>query len=132
MPPRIRLFFSTLMLTLTFMAAVPLYRELSRRPDIWWTPRTMLIPLAESKDRVEIYARGQPLATLLEAGQVRIAEGAGTKVLKPSEIGLRLNNWDRLRAQRLPVLLASAAACGTTLLMLLLISTGRIAYRGER
>jgi hypothetical protein len=120
-----------MMLTLFFVAAVPLYRELSRRRDIWWTPRTMLIPLAESTDRVEIYALGQPLTALLQAGQVRMAEGGSMTVLTAGEIGLRFNNWERVRAERLPVLLASAAGCGVAVLMLLLIMTGRLTWRGE-
>ena len=132
MPPRLRLFFSTMMLTLFFVAAVPLYTELSRRSDIWWTPRTMLIPLAESADRVEIYVLGQPLTALLRAGQIRIAEGGSMRVLTASEIGLRVNNWDRVRAERLPVLLVSAVGCGFAALMLLLITTGRLAWRGEQ
>ena len=41
MPPRIRLLFSTMMVSLFLVAAVPLYTELSRRSDIWWTPRAM-------------------------------------------------------------------------------------------
>ena len=46
MPPRIRLFFSILNLVLFLVAAVPLYGELSRRSDIWWTPYALLVPLA--------------------------------------------------------------------------------------
>ena len=132
MPPRIRFLFSTMMLALFFVAALPLYRELSRRPDIWWTPRTMLIPLGESTDRVKIYALGQPLTDLLQAGQVRLAEGGSMRVLTANEIGLRFNNWERVRAERVPVLLASAAGCGIAALMLLMILTGRLAWRGER
>ena len=132
MPPRIRFLFSTMMLALFFVAALPLYRELSRRRDIWWTPRTMLIPLAESTDRVEIYAVGQPLTALLQTGQVRLAEGTSVRVLTGSDLGLRFNNWDRVRAERLPGLLASAAGCGVAVLLLLLILTGRLAWRGER
>jgi hypothetical protein len=121
-----------MMLTLFLVAAVPLYTELARRSDIWWTPRTMLIPLTESTDRVEIYALGQPLTALLQAGQIRTAEGGGMRVLRASEIGLRFNNWDRVRAERVPALVASAAACGVAALMLLLITTGRLAWRGEQ
>ena len=132
MPPRIRLFFATLNLALFLVAAVPLYGELSRRSDIWWTPQAMLVPLAESKDRVEIYARGKPLAALLEAGNLRIAEGSGLSALATGDVGLRFNNWDRVRAERLPLLLACAAACGITACMLLLVLTGRLAYRGQR
>ena len=70
MPPRTRLLFAALTLVLFFVAAVPLYGELARRTDIWWTPHTMLVPLTESTDRVEIYSRGKPLAALLQAGQL--------------------------------------------------------------
>ena|SRR5437870_1172809 len=132
MPPRMRFLFSTMSVTLFLVAAVPLYREWSRRTDIWWTPHAMLVPLAESTDRVEIYARGQPLAALLQAGQVRIAEDGRTSGLMPSDIGLRFNNWDRVRAERLPALLVSAAGCAVAALMFFLVATGRLAYRGER
>src|SRR6266581_3767596 len=132
MPPRIRLLYSTLMVTLFLIAAVPLYTELSRRSDIWWTPHAMLVPLAESTDRVEIYARGKPLVALLQAGQLRIAEEGGSSTLATSEVGIRFNNWDRVRAERLPLLLVDAAGCGVTACMFLLVLTGRLAYRGER
>lgn len=132
MPPRTRLLFSSLCAVFFLSAAVPLYRELSRPTDIWWTPRTMLVPLAGSRDRVEIYARGRPLADLLEAGQLRIVEDAGSSLLATSDVGLRFDNWDRVRAERLPLLLMYAAGCGITALIFLLVVTGRLAYRGEK
>ena len=132
MPLRIRLVYSALTLVSFFIAAVPIYNELTQRSDIWWTPRTMLVPLAQSKDRVEIYARGLPLATLLEAGQLRVAEGDGSVALAASDIGLRFNHWDQVRAERIPLLLAYAAACGAIALMFLLTLTGRLAYRPEK
>ena len=132
MPPRLRLLFSIMSLTLFVVAAVPLYRGLAGRSDIWWTPQAMLVPLAESADRIQIFARGQPLAALLQAGQVQLAEGARTSVLASSDIGVRFNNWDRVRAERLPGLLVSAAGCAVTALLFVLVLTGRLAYRGER
>lgn len=72
MPTRVRLFFSIFSVALFLIATAPLYRELSRAKDIWWTPHTMLVPLPRSQDRVEIYLRGKPLATLIEAGQLRL------------------------------------------------------------
>ena len=132
MPPRMRLVFSLLGLVCFMIAAAPLYRELSQRNDIWWTPATMLVPLSEGKDRVEVYARGQPLAALLQAGKVQIAEDGGLSALTASDVGLRLNNWDRVRVERLPLLLGYAAMCGAIACLILLISTGRTAYRGEK
>src|SRR5437773_2291430 len=77
MPPRIRFLYASLAVVFFCIAAVPLYRELSSPADIWWTPRTMLVPLTGSQDRVEIYARGKLLLTLIEAGQLRIADDTG-------------------------------------------------------
>jgi hypothetical protein len=132
MPPRIRFFFAAMTTSLFFIAAIPLYRELSRRRDIWWTPRPMALSLTESADRVEIYARGRPLAALLERGQVRVVEDTRTSVLAPGDVRLRFNNWDRVRAAQFPGLLIPAAACGAAVLMLVLVVTGRLVYRGER
>src|SRR5881397_3371195 len=132
MPPRIRFLYSSLSVTVFLIAAVPLYTELAQRADIWWTPQAMLVPLAESTDRVEIYARGRPLVALLQAGLVGLAEDGRTTPLVPSDVGLRFNNWDRVRADNRFVLLASAAGCGVAALMFLLVVTGRLAYRGER
>ena len=131
MPPRIRLVFAPLSQVLFLVAAVLLYGELSRRSDIWWTPHAMLVPLAESTDRVEIYARGKPLAALLQAGRLRIAEEGGSSTLAASDVGLRFNNWDRVRVERLSLLLVYAAGGGVTACMFLLVLTGRLAYRGE-
>ena len=132
MPSRTRLVFAALSLVFFFVAAAPLYRELARRSDIWWTPRTMLVPLAETRDRVEIYPRGKPLAALLQAGQLRIAEEGGSSILAPSDVGLRFNNWDRVRVERIPLMLVYAAACGITACIFLLVLSGRLVYRGER
>ena len=131
MPGRLRLFFSVLTATLLLIPAVALYSELARRSDIWWTPPAMALSLTQSHDRVEIYARGRPLDSLVKAKQLLIREEAGPSVLNAGDIGLRFNNWDRVRAARIPVLLTYAAACGAGLVLLLLIATGRLAYRGD-
>jgi hypothetical protein len=132
MPTRVRLFFSILSLVFFFIAAAPLYRELSRPKDIWWTPHTMLVPLARSQDRVEIYLRGKPLGTRIEAGQLRLTEERGSSVVAPNEVGLRFNNWDRVRAEYLPTSLASAAAGGAMVLLFILVATGRLTYRDNQ
>src|SRR5262245_21277704 len=132
MPQRLRVFYSILTAGLLLIPAVALYSELAKRSDIWWTPAAMAVSLPDSRDRVEIYVRGQPLGTLLEHKQVSIVDGATPRVLSTQEIGLRFNNWDRVRAARLPLLLIYAAACGAGLVLLVLIATGRLAYRGER
>ena len=132
MPPRLRVFYSGLIAALLLIPVLALYRELSQRTDIWWTPATMALSLAESQDRVEIYARGQPLATLVDKKQVSINDQAGSSALGPQEIRLRFNNWDRVRAGRIPLLLGYAAAFGAGAMLFLLVTTDRLAYRGEK
>jgi hypothetical protein len=131
MPTRLRLFFSGLTGVLLLIPALALYRELSRRPDIWWTPPPLALSLSESQERVEIYVRGKPLGALLEARQLSVTDEAGSRALSPDEIRLRFNNWDRVRAARLPLLLVYAGSCGGGAVLLLLIATGSLAHRSD-
>jgi len=132
MPTRLRFLYSGLAFILLVIPATQIYRELSRRSDIWWTPLPLATSLAQSRDRVEIYARGKPLDALLEAGQLRVADQAGSTALGANEITLRFNNWDRVRAERVPMLLLYAGAFGVRLAILFVIATGRLAYRPEQ
>jgi hypothetical protein len=129
MPPRLRLFYSALTVVLLLIPALAIYAELSRRSDIWWTPRPLAISLADSRDRVEIYVRAEPLGDLVDAHQLWISEQGRSSPLGAQEITLRFNNWDRIRAARLPLLLVYAATFGAGLAMLILIAAGRLVYR---
>ena len=132
MPPRVRFAFSVFSLVCFAIAAASLVSELRRRSDIWWTPRPLMVPLAQSADRVELYVRSEPLAALIESGRLRVEKGGTWSALSAGEVGLRFNNWDRVRAQRLPLLLGYGAMCGFSAAIFLIIATGRLAYREER
>ena len=132
MPVRVRTIFATMTGVLFLISALTLYRELSRRTDIWWTPMALLVPLSESTDRVVVYVRGSPLGTLIDAGQLRVADADSAGVVGTSDIGFRFNNADRVRVERLPLLLWYAAASGALAMLFILIVTGRLAYRGEK
>src|SRR5262245_65403210 len=103
MPQRLRVFYSLLTASLLLIPAVALYSELAKRSDIWWTPAAMAVSLPDSRDRVEIYVRGQPLGTLLEHKQVSIVDGATPRVLSKQESGHRFNNWDGVHRARMTV-----------------------------
>ena len=132
MPRRVRLALVAMSLSVLIVTALPIVRELTRRTDIWWTPMTMLVPLADSADRVEIYAQGRPLAKLIQAGQVQVLDEGMPVGLGAGDVGLRFNNSDHVRAERMPRLLISAALFGAVALYLLLLATGRLVYREER
>ena len=132
MPPRTRMFFAAMTFALLFIPGVALFSELSKRSDIWWTPNAMLVPLAESDDRVQVQLRGKPLGSLVQSGQLQLADNGTPSVVSASDVGFRFNNWDRIRAQRIPFLLAYATAIGIGATILLILLTDRLAYRGER
>ena len=88
------------------------YSFLHDRTDIWWTPLALLVPLGTSQDRVAVYVRGNELQDLVGAGRLRLVTDSGPSVLSAADIGFRFNNWDRVRAERAPVVLQYAAAAG--------------------
>jgi hypothetical protein len=132
MPRRLRLFYSALTVVVLLIPAIAIYGELSKRPDIWWTPRPLAISLAESRDRVEIYVRGMSLGDLVDARHLWISDQGKSSPVGADEISLRFNNWDRIRAARLPLLLLYAGAGGAGLAILVLIAGGRLTYRPEK
>ena len=132
MPNRLRVFHSVLIASLMFIPATALYRDLTTRSDIWWTPAALAVSLPDSKDRVEIYLRGQPLVGLVEHNQLSITDGGVPRVVSGQEVKLRFNNWDRIRAARLPLHLIYAAAIGGGMVLLGLVATGRLTIRSER
>ncbi len=100
-------------------SAFRVYGFLHERNDIWWTPLTMLVPLGASQDRVAAYVRGNELQDLVGAGRLRLVTDSGPSVLSAADIGFRFNNWDRVRAERAPVVLQYAAAAGAAAAFLL-------------
>jgi hypothetical protein len=96
-----------------------LYGFFHERSDIWWTPRGTLVPLAESHDRVAIYLHSRELDDLVAAGQIRLLRDSVTSVVSPADLGLRFNNWDRVRAERMSSLLISGMTAGAAAALLL-------------
>jgi len=131
MPPRIRLVYAATTLAVFLIAGIPLLTELTRPRNIWWTPPSMMVPLAQASDRVEIYARGEPLGSIVSSGRLQVVDPQKTSTVKPGDVALRFNNWDRVRAERMSWLLVDAAVCGMMVTLLLLVATGRLAWRNE-
>jgi hypothetical protein len=108
-----------------FTSTTRLYTVLQQRDDIWWTPRAMTIPLEAAQHRVRVYVRGSELEDLVAKRQLLLQDHQGTRVVTRTDVGLRFNNWDRVRAQRIPDMLVSAITAGAAgaLLMVGLILT---------
>ena len=108
-----QLIFLVIPVGLLLASALKLFAFFQQRSNIWWTPLPMAAPLALSGDRVEVYARGTDLRVLVERGQVRI----GGTVLSADDIRVRFNNWDQMRAERIPMLLTYSFTVGAGLVL---------------
>lgn len=111
------------------VSVLHLIRFFRQPDDIWWTHTTMRVPLRESRDRVEIYAAGVLLQEHLKSGRLLLAGEQGTARLDEASIGLRFNNWDRVRSQQIPALLSYAAGAGAAAFTLLFSALGWIPRR---
>lgn len=118
----VQLVFLVVPVGLLLASALQLVAFFQQRSDIWWTPLPMATPLAQSGDRVEVYARGTDLRTLVESGQVRI----GGTVLTTEDVRVRFNNWDRTRAEQISMLLTYSFTVGAMLVLIGFTLTGRM------
>jgi hypothetical protein len=91
-----------------------------QRPDVWWTPQPMSVPVAEAGERVEVYVRDAPIQQETQAGRLQWLTQTGVTPLGPADVRLRFNNWDRIRVAKMPILLAAAACAGASGVVLLL------------
>ena len=96
------------------MSALQLVTFFNQPADIWWTPKALGLPLADTSDRVEVYVRGVAFQEHVKAGRVQLLTDTGTTPVTESDVRLRFNNWDRTKAQRIPSLLRTGIGLGAS------------------
>ena len=102
------------------MSALQLVRYFVQPADIWWTPKALALPLADTSDRVEVYVRDLGLAEYVRAGRLQVLGDTGAGPVTESDVRLRFNNWDRIRAARIPSLLSAGIVLGAAGVVFLL------------
>jgi|KBSSwiStaDraftv2_1062776.scaffolds.fasta_scaffold00032_38 hypothetical protein len=101
-------------------ASYNLYRLWNQPPDRYWTPRQFAGDLAEVTSRAEVLLKGDSLQRALAEGRVTINDATGPLTIQPTDVTVRLNNYDQVRVRRVPAALVSAGAAGGALVLLLL------------
>jgi len=102
------------------VSAAQLARFFVQAADIWWTPMALAVPLADASDRVQVYVRDAALGELLEADRVQLVSESSAAPIAGADVRLRFDNWDRVRAERIPEVVSAGIALGASATFLLI------------
>jgi hypothetical protein len=84
--------------------------------NIWWTPLELALPLAVAAGEFELYLGGELLQRQVEQGALAVKNEQGAmRPVAPAEIKIRLNNWQKIRAERLHGAVFAALSLGISL-----------------
>ncbi|NCD25752.1 MAG: hypothetical protein EOL86_09200 [Deltaproteobacteria bacterium] len=83
--------------------------------SIWWTPMTMALPLSETSDHFELYVGPDILQNLVARGALFVRDAQGREQpVTAADIRVRVNNWERVRADHLRDGVALALGLGAS------------------
>jgi hypothetical protein len=90
--------------------------------DIWWTPMSLALPIDETRNEFEIYIKGDLLQKHLERGAISVAgkTGHAAEVIAPDNVKVRLNNWNKIRAEKLNSAMLTSFLLGVCLASLVM------------
>ena len=106
------------------MSALQIVRFFNQPADIWWTPKTLSLRLADNSDRAQVYVRDVDLREHVKTGRVQLVTDTGAAPITESDVRLRFNNWDRIRAEGIPALVGDGVVLGATGVLLLFAIRG--------
>jgi hypothetical protein len=100
--------------------------------DIWWTPASLALHLAETKNEFQISIGGELLQGHIDRGSLSATDKDGKQYRVVSEdIKIRLNNWSKTKASILTNAVISAFALGASLVFLILGIAQKVAKRKD-
>lgn len=101
------------------------WRVMNLPLDHTWTPAHLALPLSTTADRLEVLVADVPLQKAIADGRLTVATDAGPRVV--TQVTVRVNNIEQLRAARVtPLLVLSAVAGGAFVLFVIGLFTPRI------
>lgn len=85
--------------------------------DMWWTPRSMTLPLSEARHDFELLVCGDSLQDHLNRNSLSATDAQGERYdLAPKDIAVRLNNWQKVKSTMLHAAVWSAFMFGISLM----------------
>ena len=88
--------------------------------DIWWTPKSMALPLSETRHKFELFVSGDLLQDHLDRGSLSATDSQGERYdLVPEDIEVRLNNWQKIKSSMLHIAVWAAFMLGISVMSLI-------------
>ena len=101
--------------------------------DMWWTPRSLSLPLEETRQEFRLFINGENLQDHLKRGSLRIADSEGNlHQVVPGDIKVRLNNWPEVKTDFLHSAVFSGIMLGISLTCLILGISSLIRSRRQK
>lgn len=100
--------------------------------DIYWTPKTMALPVNDTRQEFELFLNDELLQDHLERGSLSATDlnGQSSRVV-PDDIVVRLNNWQKTKVSLLHGAVFMALLLGVSLMSVLLGVTQMIAGNND-
>ncbi|HOG10175.1 MAG TPA: hypothetical protein PLD26_06565 [Smithella sp.] len=89
--------------------------------DSWWTPMTMALSLDQTRPEFELYLKKELLQKHIEKGTLLVAnDGENLSKLVLGDIKIRLNNWNKVKAEKLKYAVITAFFLGASIALLII------------
>ena len=85
-----------------------------------WTVGSFSPPLEKASDRLEVLLAAEPLLKLVERQEVVLKQKGAETPVTADLLAVRLNNYDRDRLAKLPLMLGLAAGAGGAFVLFLI------------
>jgi hypothetical protein len=109
------------MFTIGTNFTVQLYRAFWGNQDIWWTARTMQLPIENSKNNFELFISGKSLQKHLSDGSLFALNNNGEQYrVVPNDLTIRLNNWNKVKSSILTNTIISGVIFGIVITVLVI------------
>ncbi len=93
------------------------YRAVWGNAEIWWTPKTMALPINDTKNDFELFLNDELLQDHLKRGSLSATDRNGQPMpVVSDDIVVRLNNWHKTKVSFLHTAVYMALLLGASLM----------------
>lgn len=88
--------------------------------NMWWTPKSMALPLFKTRKNFELFISGELLQDHLDRRSLSATDAKGERYdLVPDDIYVRLNNWQKVKSSMLHTAVWIAFMLGISVMSLI-------------